>query len=205
MNFFAFQQVFKERDLIPLNDIITRFPNFDSQRLHDWQKKGYIRKIINRYYGWADKSYAQKEIFFIAGRIYAPSYISLKSALHWYGFIPEGVYDVFSVSTRKTIKFDTGIGHFSYKMLKPKLYFGYQPIINERTSFLIADPEKAILDTFYLYPFLEDEMDIDGLRLNYDEIAATCSIEKLQLYAKAMENKRVSSLTKILITKFIEL
>ena len=201
MNFYTFQQAFKERDLIQLNEITMRFPNFDSQRLNDWQKKGYIRKIINRYYGWADVIYAQKERFFIAGRIYAPSYISLKSALHWYGFIPEGVYDVFSVSTRKTIEFDTEIGYFSYKMLKTKLYFGYQPIIDKRTSFLIADPEKAILDTFYLYSYLQDETDIDGLRFNYEEMAVICSIEKLQLYAKAMENKRVSSLTKILIAK----
>lgn len=201
MNYPTFHTAFKERNLIPVNDIFKRFPDFDRDRLVAWQEKGYIQKVLNRFYVWTDQSFEEGQLLFVANRIYTPSYVSLKSALHWYGFIPEGVYQSFSVSTRKTITFETPIGQFNYKHIKPGIYFGYRPVEQKRGGFLIAEPEKAILDSFYLYSYLKDEADIDGLRMNYDEINAQCSREKLQRYAEQIGNKRVSWLTTILIKK----
>jgi predicted transcriptional regulator of viral defense system len=201
LNYPAFHKAFKDRDLIPVNDIFKRFPDFDRDRLVAWQEKGYIQKVLNRFYVWADQAFDEGQLYFVANRIYTPSYVSLKSALHWYGFIPEGVYQCFSISTRKTITFESPIGQFDYKHIKPAIYFGYRPMEQKRGGFLIAEPEKAILDSFYLYTYLNDEADIDGLRLNYDEITARCSLEKLQRYADQINNKRVSRLTTILVKK----
>lgn len=201
MNFLAFQKAFKDREVISINDAFKVFPGFDTHRLSEWQKKGYLQKVVNRFYTWPQPSYSEGQRYFAAGRIYAPSYISLKSALQWYHFIPEGVFDTFSVTTRKTNTFDTVLGLFLYKHLKPNLYFGYQPVERQNGGFLIADPEKALLDTFYLYPYLKDAADMEGLRLNYGEIAAICSVERLKLYANLFENDRVLHLAKILIQK----
>ena len=199
MNFETFRQAFENRTIIPTNDIIKRFPDFDTHRLTQWQHKGYIQKIINRFYTWPNKPLDDYKLALIANRIYAPSYISLKSALRWYYFIPEGVFQQFSVTTRKTKDFDTLIGGFRYKNVNPTLFFGYYPVPPERGGFLLAEPEKALLDTFYLYPQIKDRLDIEGLRLNYDEIAALCSIQKLEHYAYIFDNRRVYSLISIII------
>ena len=199
MQYITFQNVFQHRHLITVNDVLKYYPNFDTSLLNDWQKKGYIKKVINRYYTWACKPLTEEQLFFVANKIYPASYISLKSALRWYNFIPEGVYQQFSVSTRKTNTFETPIGIFHYKHLAPKLYFGYCPVQAQNTPFLMAEPEKAILDTFYLYAYIQDRFDVEGLRLNADEIMGHCSIEKLKYYANQIDNKRVRHLTDILI------
>ncbi len=203
MNYETFRQAFEGRVIIPTNDILKRFPDFNSHRLSDWQNKGYIQKVINRFYTWPNKLLDETHLAFIANRIYTPSYISLKSALRWYNFIPEGVFQQFSVTTRKTKDFVTPIGDFRYKNVNPKLFFGYYPTKPERGGFLIAEPEKAVLDTFYLYPDIKDLPDIEGLRFNYDEINALCSVEKLKAYSGIFNNKRVSNLTKILIRELL--
>ena len=52
MNYESFRQTFENRTLIPPNDILKRFPDFDTHRLTEWQEKGYIQKVINRFYTW---------------------------------------------------------------------------------------------------------------------------------------------------------
>ncbi len=187
--------------LLSTNDIFKRFPDFDTRRLNEWQQKGYIQKVINRYYTWRHQRLDESQHALIANRIYMPSYISLKSALRWYNFIPEGVYQPFSVTTNKTRDFATPLGDFRYKHVKPALFFGYYPVAPERGNFLIAEPEKALLDNFYLYPHIRDDLDLDGLRLNYDEIAMNFSLEKFKLYTQAFGNRRVSKLSHLLIEK----
>lgn len=45
--------------------------------------------------------------------------------------------------------------------------FDYLPFLNDRTI-LMARPEKALLDLFYLYPFYNSENEIELLRLDRD-------------------------------------
>ena len=199
MNFFAFQQAFQERDVIPVNDILKRFPDFDTRRLVEWQDKGYLEKIINKYYSWTNRPISENRLFFTANRLCHNSYISLWSALRWYGFIPEGVYQIFSVTSKQTHQFDTPLGYFHYQHVKPDLMFGYRPVGSGPRDFLLAEPEKALLDTFYLDPSLRDMLDLEGLRLNTAIIAETCNPETLTIYAQAFHNKRVEKLSSLLI------
>jgi predicted transcriptional regulator of viral defense system len=204
MNFETFRQSFYDSNIFSTNDVLKRFKDFDTHRLTEWQKKDYIFKIINRFYSWKRRDFDREEIGQIANRIYTPSYISLKSALRYYNFIPEGVFQSFSVTTRKTAVFETPVGFFNYKNIKENLFFGFYPMPKNQGGYLMAEPEKAILDFFYLYTFYKDELDIDGLRFNYDEINDFCTIEKFQNYAKIFSNKRVTNLTNILIEKLQE-
>ena len=200
MNYESFRQAFENRLMITTNDVLKLFPDFETHRLNEWQAKGYIKKIINRFYIFSNNKLDEYKLAFIANRLYTPSYISLKSALRWYNFIPEGVFQQFSICTRKTKTFETPIGVFQYRNLKPFLFFGYFPLNPEKGGFLIAEPEKAILDTFYLFPQLKDELDLESLRLNYAEIKAVCDIEKLKKYAQVFDNQRVTKITKLLIS-----
>lgn len=84
----------------------------------------------------------------IANHIYGTSYISLQSALSFYGLIPERVHTVCSISIKRSRSFQTPIGNFDYSSV-PTSYFSIglrQEIINNEYAFLIASPEKALCD-----------------------------------------------------------
>ena len=132
-----------------MNDIKKSFIDFDSRRLVEWQEKGYIRKVINRWYVFSDIEVDDNMRFWIANRIYQPSYVSLESALSYYNLIPEAVYTTTSLTSNKTISFDTSEGTYSYRHIKPSLFFGYQVVEWQGFPIKMAELEKVILD--YLY------------------------------------------------------
>ena len=113
-------------EVFSLSDIRKVDPEFYRPRLNEWQAKGYIKKLRRGYYMFADLALNEQALFFIANRLYVPSYVSFEMALSYYGLIPEGVYLVTSVSTKKTSTFKTPIAQFLYKTMKPSLFFGYQ-------------------------------------------------------------------------------
>lgn len=90
----------------------------------------------------------QPEKFLLANHLSGPSYISLESALSYWGMIPEKVYETTSVSLDKTILFKTPAGRFRYiKIPLPYYAFGIQPIaLTTAQHALIATPEKALCD-----------------------------------------------------------
>ncbi len=84
----------------------------------------------------------------IANHLYGPSYISLETALSFYGIIPERVYTTLSVTTKRRKKYDTPLGEFEYKTI-PIEYFSIgisQEIVQNSYAYLIATPEKALCD-----------------------------------------------------------
>jgi len=85
--------------------------------------------------------------FALANYLYQPSYISLESALNFYGVLSQFPYEITSVTTKKSKEKVFQGKLFTYRKLKKDLYFGYQKI----EDYLIAYPEKALLDQLYLY------------------------------------------------------
>lgn len=80
--------------------------------------------------------------------IYGPSYVSLERALQIYGFIPEHVEAITSVTSKMTKEFRTPIGHFIYAHCHPDSYsIGITTkAYSEYENPLIATPEKALTD-----------------------------------------------------------
>lgn len=199
MNYVELSRIFGERPFFTKSDIMLRDPGFSNNRISDWQKKGYINRLANNFYVWANQRYDQTQIMLLANKIYQPSYISHKSALRFYNFIPEGVFVHFSVTTRKTKNIKTTLGEFHYLSCKTSLFFGYRIHSHNAISILIAEPEKALLDFLYLTPTIKTAADVQGLRLNYVEISTVIKVEKLLNYSRVFDNARVSTLTEILI------
>ena len=127
----------------------------------------------------------------MANRLYAPSYVSFEMALSYYGLIPEGVYAVTTVSTKKTAKFTTPVASFSYRKIKPSLFFGYQLQKQKGQGYKIAEMEKALLDYLYLNPKIAQEADFYEWRFNSEEFLAKSDIAKMHKYAAAFRNKRL--------------
>ena len=85
--------------------------------------------------------------FLIANHLYGPSYVSMQTALRYYGLIPEQVYAVQSVTSKASRSFDTPIGQFYYTHCSAEwLSLGVQIQDEEDISYLIATPEKALFD-----------------------------------------------------------
>lgn len=85
----------------------------------------------------------------IANKLYAPSYISLDTALSHYGVIPETIYSITSVTTRMTREIEACQMLFSYQTIKLKAYGGYRPLAVEGQTVLVAELEKALADFLY--------------------------------------------------------
>lgn len=179
MRYVQFRELLKDFTVFSLNDIDNTGLGFHRRRLVEWQEKGYIRKVIKGYYVFSDLELREEVLFEIANRIYAPSYVSLEMALSYYHLIPETVYGVTSVSSRRTYKFETPLAVFSYRTVRPRLFFGYEIIRYGDKSFKIATPEKAILDYFYLHPRYRDGSDFSGLRFNREVFSRLVDGEKL--------------------------
>jgi predicted transcriptional regulator of viral defense system len=185
--------------IFSLQDVQKIAPNFYRIQLDRWQKKGYIKRIKKEYYYFTDREIDQNFLFYSSNKIYSPSYISLEKAFQYYDFIPEEIFQITSVSSKKTTKFTTSLGNFSYRHIKPSIFFGYRMIDYGKQKILLAEPEKAVLDYLYLNPRLKAADDFREIRINKQEFLEIIDFTKLQRYLKAFENKSLSSRVKIFL------
>ena len=120
-----------------------------NDKVYDLLQQGVLESIKKGLYiaGPAVKG-NKPEPFLLANHILGPSYISLDTALSYYGLIPERVYEVSSVTTKASRKFSTPMGLFSYTRLRLPYYsFGIrQTKLSDDQYVLIASPEKALFD-----------------------------------------------------------
>jgi len=193
MQYIEFRESLKDFTIFSLNDIRRIDNRFFRTRLNEWQNKGFIKKVIKGYYIFSDLKLDENVFFEIANRIYKPSYISFEMALSWHGLIPESVYGITSVSTRKTYKFKTDIAEFTYRQLKPQLFFGYDLVeYSGGKYFKIAVMEKAILDYFYINSFIREEDDFVSIRINKDVFLEKFNEKRLNNFLEKFEQKRLS-------------
>ncbi|MEI6582867.1 MAG: hypothetical protein WCO43_04680 [Chitinophagia bacterium] len=201
MTYLDFRTALYSFEVFCIRDIEKLFPKFDSRRLVEWQRKGYIQKLINKWYLFADIPMNDRLRYRISNCLHRPSYISLESALSHYGLIPEAVYSVQNITTKKTIAYETIAGTFNYRSIKAQLFFGYEVDNSQTIPLLIASPEKAILDYLYLNHQLNTIEDIEGLRLNLTTFNETINKNRLTSYAACFDsktlNKRLNLLNKI--------
>ncbi len=192
MNFIQFKDALKDFTVFSLNDIRLIDPHFHRRRLIEWQEKEYIRKVAKGRYIFSDLKIDENVLFEIANRIYSPSYVSLESALSYYQLIPEAVYGITSVSTRRTYSFQTTLGEFTYKTIRPALFFGYEIMTFNSKVFKIASMEKAILDFFYLHPYINSESDFTSLRFNAEVFMQIYNRKRMQGYLRKFAKKALS-------------
>lgn len=90
--------------------------------------------------------------FEMAHYLYWPSYVSLESALSFYGLIPEAIYTTTCVTTKRSTQIQNTFGIFGYTKLPVKNFFlGVNREVENNHVFFVASPWKAILDYIYLH------------------------------------------------------
>lgn len=78
------------------------------------------------------------------------SYISLQTALYYHGMVSQIPQIIYAVSLARTRKYKTTLATISIHHIDPTFFFGYE--MHEKSGVLLATPEKALLDVFYLSP-----------------------------------------------------
>ena len=161
-----------------------------------WVKKGYLIRLKNGLYAFRREmeNVRGEEVAFL---LCQPSYLSLESALAWYGFIPEIVYAYTSITARITRTFDNAFGRFIYRHVKSELFWGYAEIKTDQGPYLMAEPEKALLDYFYLnLARLNNEDDFEHIRLNEEQMERTLDKDKLLKYQAVFGVKKMENLVR---------
>jgi len=123
-----------------------RRPN---DKISELIKAGDLIPVKNGLYIPGDKTKVSKpEPFLVANHLRGPSYVSMESALSYWGMIPEKTFEVSSVTLKSAKIYATPVGRFSFfHTALPYYAFGVRSIsLTARQTALIASPEKAICD-----------------------------------------------------------
>lgn len=118
-------------------------------KILDLVNQGYLIQLRKGLYHTSHLvSSKSPEAFLIANHLYGPSYVSLDSALFYWGMIPERVFEITSVTTKKSKRFIGHNTHYSYIHLPIAYYaLGIQSLaLTDKQTVLIASPEKCLAD-----------------------------------------------------------
>ncbi len=120
-----------------------------SHSLKRMERQGIVRGVVRGL--WCDPSDPRFTPFllvpFLAGGHQA--YVSFLSALNLHGMIEQIPHSVFCATTGHTRLRRTPIGAFSFHRINPNFFAGFDWYRGGR-EFLIATPEKALVDSLYL-------------------------------------------------------
>lgn len=185
-------------------DLATIFFMDDSRRYDTVKyalKKGLLSQIKRGLY-LIHQPYQKVNFdeFEIAQAVYGPSYISLESALSYHGWIPEKVNACTSTTVKRSKKFITNIANFTYSRTPIESFMLHvQRTETSESSFLIADPWKALADHIYVrnrpWESLADM--IDDMRI--DEVLL---LESDLLILEELSTMYNSARVRKLLTKF---
>ena len=130
--------------------------NFPQNKIANLERTGKIIRLKRGLYivsPAVSKELINMEL--IANHLYGPSYVSMESALRFYGLIPEQVHTVRSATTNRARRFENQIGTFEYITVSEDYYpVGIRQQTTDKYTILIASPEKALCDMITATPRL---------------------------------------------------
>ena len=131
------------------------------KRIQRLTRNKILQKVIKGKYYFTLKAV---DDFSMANFLYQPSYISMQSALSFHSIMTGFSYQITSIGIKKSKNYIIDGKDFSYSKIDSKLFWGWE----KKADFLIARPEKALLDYIYfaskgLANLDWEEIDITGL------------------------------------------
>lgn len=118
------------------------------QTLNYLEKQGFVFKI---YQGiWAETGKKRVNVFTVVPFLFPRhrAYVSFVSALHYYGIVEQIPQVVSVASTVHTRHIKTKIAAYSVHRIHPSFFKGF--VWDNNKSFLIAEREKALIDSLYI-------------------------------------------------------
>lgn len=203
MNFEDFKKKTQQFPIILAKEALKFEKNKQvmKNQLTRWEKKGLILKLRRGIYllNPFDRKIDPSK-FYLANKLYEPSYISLESALSLYDIIPERTLSTTSVTTKKTARFENKAGDFIYQHIKPCSFKGFI-LIHEDSGLeaFVAKPEKAVVDFLYLNLKEFGKDPLDRLRESYRfQNLDTLKRKALIEFARGFRNARLINICHLL-------
>ena len=135
---------------VSTSTVASLFPEIKAgnQKVRNLESAGKLIRLKKGLYVVAPKvSNVPLSTELIANHLYAPSYISMQTALRYYGLIPEAVYTTQSMTLKHSRDFDTPVGRFEFHIISREAFsIGITSLNKQTYAFLIATPEKALCD-----------------------------------------------------------
>ncbi len=181
MRLNKFAELAKKLPVVSLADVRSIIPGLRQETLSRWNRSGKIIMVAPGFYVLPGETNDETDLFAIAGRMYTPSFVSLESALSFYGLIPETVLSVTSVCTRKTRRINSPLCTFIYRSVQPEFFFGYEAKKGRKHRFLMASPERAIVDLLYLRRDISSSEDMLELRFDAETFNGLDPMEILDI------------------------
>lgn len=170
-----------------LSSISGKSLSATTQALNYLQKQGLFFKIYRGIWAETGNKYlsSYKVIPFLFP--YSRAYVSFLSALHLYGIIEQIPQVITLASIVHTKKIRTKLGMFSVHRIAPAFFTGFDWYKNE-ASFLIAQPEKALVDCLYLSARKKKQFSY------FPELhfPSTFSFKKAREWAKKISNPKIA-------------
>jgi len=137
------------------------------RQLGRWVKAGKIYQLRRGLYALAPPYQQVKpHPFLVANHMVRPSYVSLQSALAYYGMIPEYVPMTTCVTSDRPHEFDTPLGKYRFRRITKERFIAFNLVdLGEGQEAYLAAPEKALLDLVYLQPGGDSLSYLQSLRL----------------------------------------
>ncbi len=144
-------------------------------------KNGEIRRISRGIYS-VDLDEINWESF--ACETYQPSYISFESALAIHNVLSQKPVHITLATTNRSKRMAIKDKSIIYRHIQPDLFWGFE----KSGSYLIADPEKALLDLIYLSLRGYAKFDCEEIDLGF------INKEKLNKYLKIFDISRMNDI-----------
>ncbi len=169
MQFSAFEKRFRPLRIVDSSLLLPYYASAQQaqRQLTDWTRAGKLVQLRRGVHAFRPPyGGGHPHRFLVANRLVRSSYVSLQTALSYYDLIPEQVASVTSVTTGRPQKLNNAFGHFIYRHIQTRFFYGfrYWGMSDGQFAFL-ASPEKALLDLIYLTPNADDEAYLRALRL----------------------------------------
>lgn len=118
------------------------------KKIEQLERKGEIIRLKrNLFVANPEESGIKLSSGLIANHLLPPSYVSMSTALRYYGLIPEAVYTIQSMTFKAARIYNTPIGNFSYTHISKESYpIGLTQIKENGVIYIMATPEKALCD-----------------------------------------------------------
>ena len=164
------------------------------RQLGRWVKAGKVYQLRRGLYALAPPyQQTRPHPFLIANQLVRPSYVSLQSALAYYGLIPEYVPVTTSVTSDRPQEFATPLGKYQFQRVKKERFFAFnlEDLGDEQDAY-VAAPEKALLDLAYLHPGGDSLPYLRGLRLQNLEQINSASLKEIALKFDSQKIERAA-------------
>lgn len=144
-------------------------------------KRGALIRLTRGIFA-KDKNYRPREL---ATSLYTPSYLSFESALRDAGIIFQHYETLFVAAARSGSK-KIGGQTITFRRLKDSVLYNPQGVVYKE-NYNVASPERAFLDTLYLFPdYYFDRLD----SLDWEECSALAKIYHNQQLVKRLKKYR---------------